>query len=195
MIEYLLIIAAATLAKLASSGDDVLWLLPFVAGKNLRTRVGNAVLYIATLEFVVSLSVLIAWMGDEVVRGFLSDDAAIQFLQFVSVALLGAYAFFLWWKSRKHAVHTEPQHTRGSIILISFLGSLDELSYFPGLLWSNTFTAAQLAIGTALTGLLVVALCLGATRFRAVTAAVAKIPLWLIIGVFALVALLTAFPA
>ncbi|HRH94043.1 MAG TPA: hypothetical protein PKV72_05955 [Candidatus Peribacteria bacterium] len=179
--SHIFAILGACLAKLASSADDVVWLLPFVSGARRSSGIRSAVLYVATLEFVVLLSWIIALAGGGALRLWLPAAQAEEALQYASAILLACYALFLWSRGP-----VNPEHpARASVVIISFLGSLDELSYFPGLQWSGLFSPLELAAGTALAGAAVVGICLGAGGLKGVSRRLEAIPLWLIVAVFA----------
>lgn len=79
------------------------------------------------------------------------------------------------------------------MFVIALLGSVDELSYFPGLQWSGLFSVDDLAVGTALAGFIVIGACLGAGRLHGLAKRIEMIPLWLIVAVFAVLSLVQAF--
>ena len=185
MVDFLTLVCAATVAKLVSSGDDVVWFMPFVTGKSQWRKLMNVFLYVGTLEIVVLLSALLAWGGTSLIEaaisGFSLGWSSEKTLRFIAGFGLTGYALHLFL----HRNDTNDKTSGQGVVVVSFLGSLDELSYFPGLILGGTFTAIQLAIGTAVAGLIVAGICLGATRLKLVVKLVEKIPLWLIIGAIA----------
>lgn len=73
------------------------------------------------------------------------------------------------------------------VVSLTFLGSLDEISYFPGLLLGRVFTPAELSGGAllaALTMLLIVTTCLGTCQ--PCMECLDRIPLFGVVGVFAI---------
>lgn len=73
------------------------------------------------------------------------------------------------------------------VVSLTFLGSLDEISYFPGLLLGRVFTPAELSGGAllaALTMLLIVTTCLGTCQ--PCMDCLDRIPLFGVVGVFAI---------
>jgi hypothetical protein len=186
---HLLAILGACMAKLASSADDVVWLLPFVSVNGRLGRWKSIALYICTLEAVVALSWIIAVFGSQTMRAALPAHDAQRVLALTGAALLCAYAAWLFARESKGG----GGGPRGSsLVVIAFLGSLDELASFPALQWGGLFSAWQLAAGTALAGIAVAAVCLGAARLKPLVRSVERIPLWGIIGTFALLSLAQA---
>lgn len=168
-----------------------MWLLPFLSGGR-SSRMVSALLYIAALECIVALSWSIAVAGSGGLQLWLTDAAAAsRVLQGIAATLLAAYACLLW--KRTAVVAKDVALHRRSIFVIALLGSLDELSYFPGVQWSGLFSAYDLAIGTALAGLIVIGVCLGVGRLRGLANRIEVIPLWLIVAVFAVFSLVQAF--
>jgi hypothetical protein len=188
--SHIFAIFGACLAKLVSSGDDIVWLLPFlVHGRS--SRVVSALLYIAALECIVALSWVIAVAGSSGLQLWLTDAAASRVLHGTSALLLASYASVLWRRTTVVAKDAAPSHR--SMFVIALLGSVDELSYFPGLQWSGLFSVDDLAVGTALAGFIVIGACLGAGRLHGLAKRIEMIPLWLIVAVFAVLSLVQAF--
>jgi hypothetical protein len=68
------------------------------------------------------------------------------------------------------------------------LGAADEIMCFPGLILGGTFSYAELAVGCLVASVvLLMILCSLYAMFRPVFDALDKIPLFVIVGVFALV--------
>jgi len=72
------------------------------------------------------------------------------------------------------------------LFTISMIGSLDDIAIFVSLLLSRAFSAWQLSLGVFLGSAVVVWICLAAGRCSCVVRLVEKVPLWCILGVFAL---------
>lgn len=74
------------------------------------------------------------------------------------------------------------------VMILTVLGALDEISYFPALVVGQVFTPLELCIGTFLAAVLVlvVVVCFLST-FKPLIDFVDRIPLYAIIGVFAIV--------
>jgi len=84
--------------------------------------------------------------------------------------------------------HHSSQST--SLIVIAFLGSLDDLTLFVPLLAGRTFGIVQLVIGATIAILLILILCLCLTRCQFVTNVLEKIPLAAIVFLFSILLLL-----
>lgn len=172
----------AMIAKLGSSIDDVIWFTPFMEGKRKKL---NCFLYLAVLEVIVLLSWGIA-MG--ATKGFSMISVGEEALQITAGILIAGYAFYLWYNRKK----ASEEKSGNRVIIVSFLGSLDELSYFPALILGRMFTVTQLCVGTALAAGAVIISVLSLNRLRPVREFLAKIPLWGILGFFAVIVLLKA---
>ena len=74
------------------------------------------------------------------------------------------------------------------VMILTVLGALDEISYFPALVVGQVFTPLELCVGTFLAAVLVlvVVVCFLST-FKPLIDFVDRIPLYAIIGVFAIV--------
>ena len=70
------------------------------------------------------------------------------------------------------------------LLVVSLLGSMDDLAVFSSLLIGGTFSPPQLLLGVALGSALVTCFCLFASLFAPVVRLVQSIPLFVIIGVF-----------
>lgn len=83
-----------------------------------------------------------------------------------------------------------------TVMRMTFLGALDEISYFPALIMGHVFTSSELVLGTALAACLI---CLViSTTFllapcRPIMAWLDTIPLYAIVGVFAVVLTIGVF--
>jgi Na+/H+ antiporter NhaD/arsenite permease-like protein len=74
------------------------------------------------------------------------------------------------------------------VVTLTFVGSLDEIMYFPGLLLGHLFTAWELCLGACLAGcimLLVVLTCL--RHSQPLMNFLDRIPLYVVVAVFAVV--------
>lgn len=170
----------AMVAKLGSSIDDVIWFTPFIEGERKKL---NCFLYLAVLEAIVLFSWVIA-IG--ATKGFSMVSVGEKTIQIAAGILIAGYAFYLWYNRKKAS---EEKNGRG-VVIVSLLGSLDELSYFPALILGGIFTVTQLGVGTALAAVVVIVSALSLNRIRLVKELLAKIPLWGILGFFAAVVLL-----
>jgi len=197
--SLLAVVTLATGVKLASSSDDVIWFLPFLSRNTARQKLINSVLYLLTLQAVMILSLVLSQAllsGMDLLLSITKlpwhPERAIQVLSGLLLILVAVYYFY---QERNDMGETEEQTGpgSGSVVLITFLGSLDELSYFPGLLAAGTFTPVELGVGVVLAGTIVVSVCLGITGLRSVITHIEKVPLWLIMGAIASLMLVGIF--
>lgn len=73
-----------------------------------------------------------------------------------------------------------------TVMSLTFVGALDELSYFPALLMGGVFSASELCLGTALAAILILAViscCL--TRCQPLLDCLDQIPLYAVVALFA----------
>jgi len=294
---WLGLVLAATLTKLTASTDDVVWLLPFVSGKN-RTR--NVLFYILCMQLVVVIAWLFSFCGEALLALVVTESEEwplSKILELISAILLTLYTgklFYEWWKgdaddgsegesrsagatdatdaqegatnpsevevevgqasnkpaaaslstkedqqapasgpaidsveveaelpepstdspqppdvgktqviesveadaeisasigkdeTDKSEILTDPsKYTLTKLFTISMFGSLDDFAVFVSLMLSGVFGAPQLAIGVFLGSLIVVVVCAAAGLFDCVVRLFERIPLWCIIGAFA----------
>lgn len=76
----------------------------------------------------------------------------------------------------------------GTVISLTFLGALDELSYFPALILGKIFTPLEICLGTLLAAILVLILvtCFLA-RFQPLMDCLDRIPIYAVIALFAVI--------
>jgi len=89
--------------------------------------------------------------------------------------------------------HAKEKHTLGKLFTISMFGSLDDFAVFVSLMLSGVLSAGQLVVGVFLGSVIVIAVCWCAGLFGCVVRAVEKIPLWCIIGAFAIWTYISTF--
>lgn len=85
------------------------------------------------------------------------------------------------------------KHSLSKLFTIAMFGSLDDFAVFVSLLLSNVLSGAQLAVGVLCGTILVVILCMGIGKLACVVRIVESIPLWLIIGSFAVWTYISTF--
>mmetsp|Transcript_40804 Transcript_40804/g.64695 ORF Transcript_40804/g.64695 Transcript_40804/m.64695 type:complete len:442 (+) Transcript_40804:67-1392(+) len=79
------------------------------------------------------------------------------------------------------------------LFTIAMMGSMDDFAVFVSLMLSDVMSAPQLMVGVLLGSMIVVVLCAGAGLFRCVVRAIEKVPLWCIIGAFAIWTYISTF--
>ena len=116
-----ILILVAILTKLASSVDDVIWLLPFVSpkGKNKKTRICMAITYIFVMCIVTSCAIVIS-MGGQTLLEFLVDEDgywnAQRILSVASGILLFLYSLYLLYDWYKERIQTKQENDEKQII-------------------------------------------------------------------------------
>lgn len=81
--------------------------------------------------------------------------------------------------------YEEQENSLGTVMSLTLLGSLDEVSYFPAVIVGNIFTPLELCLGTLLASLLIllmVTTCLA--QYKPLAECLDRIPLYGIIGMF-----------
>jgi len=78
------------------------------------------------------------------------------------------------------------QHSLCQLFTISMFGSLDDMAIFVSLMLSGVLSYGHLAVGVLVGSLIVVAVCVGVGLVGCIARTVEKIPLWCIIGTFAI---------
>ena len=76
--------------------------------------------------------------------------------------------------------------TARALLVVSVLGSLDDLAVQISLLLAGTFTVAQLLVGLVIGSSLVVCFCLFVTLFKPLTALIQLVPLFAVVFAFAI---------
>mmetsp|Transcript_27885 Transcript_27885/g.63448 ORF Transcript_27885/g.63448 Transcript_27885/m.63448 type:complete len:179 (+) Transcript_27885:1-537(+) len=89
-------------------------------------------------------------------------------------------------EEKQAAVAKENTATPRKLVVVGFLGGLDDLAIQVSLLIAGMFTVLHLAIGVLLGCSTVLAVCWGASGLRPVVNLVEKIPLWLIVLILGL---------
>lgn len=87
----------------------------------------------------------------------------------------------------------DEKYTLSRLFTISMFGSLDDFAVFVSLMLSGVLAAWQLSIGVLLGSLVVVMVCAGAGLCKCVVQVIEKIPLWVIIGAFAIWTFIATF--
>ena len=72
---WVLAVLASVLTKLTSSIDDVVWLLPFVAGSHRTTNMWRAAQYVATMVGVAGAACAVAVAGDQAIEALVDEDS------------------------------------------------------------------------------------------------------------------------
>jgi len=93
----------------------------------------------------------------------------------------------------KEHTHKDQQHSLGKLFTISMFGSLDDCAVFVSLMLAGVISGGQLAAGVFIGSIIVLAICVGASLFSCVVRTVEKIPLWSIIGTFAIWTYISTF--
>lgn len=93
----------------------------------------------------------------------------------------------------KLAHHHAEKLSMRKLFTISMFGSLDDFAVFVSLMLSGVFQIWQLSLGVLFGSLIVVVVCAGAGRFNCVVELIEKVPLWCIIGAFAIWTYISTF--
>jgi len=221
-----------------TSGDDALWLVPFIASPQRSTdrHALNMTVWFLTLLSLVGVAEVVLLLGVGLGQTGFFETLGMNWplelcLSFIGVVIAWTLVllFFLKWswklyrkaqkkalKAKKKAQKSEdaallqepttdyaateaPRDTAlepkqapaaasdvCTVISLTITGGLDEVAYFPSLLLTQVFTVWEMAMGTALAAvvLLVVLKCCLA-YCTPVLELMDKIPLWVIVSIFA----------
>ncbi len=191
MFEYIAIIGLATVIKLTSSMDDMLWLPKLLNNETTKHKRLIESVYIFTLMLIVLLSYVLAHLGNIV---FLSISNNQNLFGLLSSFGLILFAMLHLKGNDKQNKTNEPIGTLAekleSAFVISFVGSVDELVIFTTVFSSKIIDVAPLMIGTVTAGMLVILVANSILRVGFIMRIVERIPIWIIvllIGIFAFV--------
>jgi hypothetical protein len=97
--SFATLVLIATVTKLTSSIDDIVWLLPFVSSSDRSTNIRNGTIYLFMMEVVVGLASSIAFGGGVALQSVLDEAAywnAERVLGVASGVCLLLYSAFLF---------------------------------------------------------------------------------------------------
>jgi cadmium resistance protein CadD (predicted permease) len=201
-------LVGATLTVAATTIDDAVWLVPYVSSEKLSiaSRVLHMAIFVGTLETLAILCCLFA----QAVSALVGDKEDWIFgLLGATLCWMIAGALYvkkmLKKKRRQQQASLQSSDGYGAIPLqeddeptisfdpwtvmsMTFIGALDEISYFPALLVGHIFTEWQLLLGTFLAACLILVII---TTFLAQCQPLMEwldgIPLYGIVSMFATV--------
>jgi cadmium resistance protein CadD (predicted permease) len=203
----------ATLTVAATTIDDAIWLVPYVTSGPLVVRWIHMTTFVVTL---VALALMCVVVSRGLVNLVPSQDSWI--LGAIGAGLCWAIAIGLyvkkWLKKRRRAAAQQQQQLEAgegygavvrqeeneeeetmpleaspwTVASLTFLGALDEISYFPALLVGHIFTGWELVAGAFLAacGILVV-ISMFLVTCRPVIEWLDRIPLYNVVGFFAVI--------
>eukprot|EP00397_Hematodinium_sp_SG-2012_P012739 GEMP01012917.1.p1 GENE.GEMP01012917.1~~GEMP01012917.1.p1 ORF type:complete len:645 (+),score=154.37 GEMP01012917.1:73-2007(+) len=184
--------------KLTTSMDDVMWLSPFLAQSRnkLTPTLMKLGLYICVVQTVVFVASSIVW-GSEWLSKYLSQGGhninIHGYLLLFSGSMLLCYSMFLlreWYQEKFGDGNDEEDEdqvvggdlTMKRLLIVSFLGQLDELASFTTALLGGFFAPLALSIGCLFACCAIAAMCVGALKIRAIANCILGVPVWCIIG-------------
>lgn len=205
---------AATLTILITTLDDCVWLVPFVAKR--KTALCHGSLFVATLTgMAILVSGITCWFSSRlaVSRTILEVSGALfcwllaGYLLYRSVQRRRRHQHQLFQRDKEEetpiiassnlpfyeststtSVPDDDTAQPWMIVTLTFVGSIDEIMYFPGLLLGHLFTAWELCLGAFLAAcimLIVVMTCL--RQCKPLVDWLDHIPLYVVVAIFAVV--------
>ena len=162
----------ATLTVAATTIDDAIWLVPYTSPEklSLTTRALNMAVFVGTLEVLAILCCLIA----QGVISVIQDEWILGALGATLCWIIAAVLYIKkLLKKRQRALQVEQSQSYDSIpaqeqepdeplafdpwtvMSMTCLGALDEISYFPALLVGHVFSGWELCVGTFLAACLI----------------------------------------
>ena len=202
-------IVAATII-FVTTADDALWLVPFVASSSLTTRskITNAIAFILTIQIVVLIDVLLVKsFGALIIDRMRGGEEHLPAIAAFVAWLIAGYLYIKKVLKNRRATYqnlgeesplvspnpvdiSQPEPTESQPLLVcslAFLGALDELAYFPTLLIGKTFTGFELSMGAFLACcFILIVITMVLARFRPTLEYLDSIPLYVIVGIFAM---------
>lgn len=197
-------VCAATSWKFMTSCDDLMWLSPFMAqtaGKTVPT-IMKLILYLCVVETVVLLASSVLWGSEALAKSMAASGHVVPihaYLVLTSGSLLSVYSCFLFkeWYDEKFgegADDSEDDENNGikelsykRMIVVSFLGSMDEFASFTTALLGGLFSPLELGLGCIFACSGIAGMCLGALQFKFIADIILAVPIWLIIGTVSMV--------
>lgn len=206
----------ATVVVAATSIDDAVWLVPYTTSPRLplAIRLLHGAIFVCTLETLALLCCLSAqavyhvvgqqdewifgaigatlcWIiaGILYVKKLLKKRRRQQRLEQEASSNNGYGAVAIdEEKTYEEEVESSILFSPWTVISLTFLGSLDEISYFPALLVGGVFTNIELCVGTLLAAcLILVTITVFLSQCKPLIDWLDSIPLYGIVGVFAIV--------
>lgn len=209
-------IVGATLVVTATTIDDAVWLVPYTTSRKLSVeiRVFHASLFVLTLVMLAGLCCLTAQAVYRIAGE--QDDWIFGVIGAILCWIIAATLYVKkLLKRRRRQEHQQshvdaPSEGYGSVpvnveetreqdepsitfspltvISLTFLGALDEMSYFPALLVGGVFTWWELCLGTLFAACLILfIITLFLSQCQPLIEWLDSIPLYCIVGMFAIV--------
>lgn len=177
MEAFIISVLTVFLSKLKTSGDDLIWLPPFL-GKN---KYQSAILYIIAIVLVIFLS----WGTVNLTTMLINENKYISLIS--SICLILFALFYL-----KNADQTDKSSNGISknVFLISVVGSVDEFFFFIVLFSTGFFSLIPVIIGTVAAGVLVVLVSAGLNKFTWFVKALNSVKTWLVIFIIGTISLI-----
>jgi len=190
-------IAAATGWKLTTSMDDIMWLSPFLATtrNSLSATIGKLGIYIVVVQCVVLAASSVVWGSDYLTKVLAEQGHAVNihaYLLLFSGSLLSCYALYLFreWYNEKFGnggddddeEDDSKDFTTKRLIIVSFLGQLDELASFTTALLGGFFAPLSLSIGCLFACIMIASMTAGALKVKFIAEIILSVPVWAIIG-------------
>lgn len=209
-------VLGATLIVTATTLDDTVWLVPYTCSTKISVsiRVLHAAIFVFTLESLAILCCLTAQGVNRLVGERENNDWVFGAIGATCCWTIAGILYIKkllrkrQWRAQESSLQQPIDADYGTIpgvedkqedvspmsfspwtvISLTFLGALDEISYFPALLVGHVFTGWDLCIGTFVAAsliLLVVTAFL--SQCRPLMEWLDSIPLYGIVGMFAIV--------
>jgi len=192
-------ISAAFMWKLTTSMDDVMWLSPFLAStrNQLLPTMFKLFVYILVVQCVVWFASSVVWGSDYLSKILSQGGHAVNihgYLLLFSGSLLFCYALFLlreWYQEKfgnggeeddEDEAGGEKELTIKRLIIVAFLGQLDELASFTTALLGGFFAPLSLSIGCFFACFAIASMCVGALKIKSIAECILSVPVWGIIG-------------
>ena len=206
-------LVGATLLVTATTIDDAIWLCPYTTSSKLSVaaRALHGAIFVGTLEV---LAILCCATAEAVNRLVGQQDDWIFGVLGASLCWIITIILYVkkWWKKRRRrqqasaaasvegygTIPVDTEETQEeqeepsisfspwTVVSMTFIGALDEISYFPALLIGGLFSPFELCLGALLAACLILAIItIFLSQCRPLIEWLDTIPLYGIVGMFA----------
>jgi len=201
-------LAGAMFATLSITLADTLWMIPYITSS--VTGRWNSGFFMVMCQCLATLAVLLAACEGEGVR---HHPHMQLFIDVASALVLWAYAAYLYceenlWNtagieapeatperetSSKKRAGADEKYSRGSFVLLALLNSVDQVLVYVPLVSTKLVNAVELEVGVLVSSVLTISVCLLVAQVPLLENAVKAIPLWLLVALVGVGAMLGGF--
>lgn len=179
MNEFIYTVTIVFLAKVKTSGDDLIWLPPFIR----QNKLISSFYYLVAINIVV----LISWISVDYLKRVITNENYLAF--FASIILV---VFSITYLRNNENKENDGLTKSKSVFIISLIGSVDELFLFSVLFTTGKYSLLPVILGISFAGLIVILFSFGLNSISWFVNQTEKIKTWLIIFVIGLISMVYA---